>query len=166
MQICNWCASKPHFLPIWHGNSRAMHTCDLNDRYLQLQNSVNTIMGAMEILQETLSQRRNHQSNVLTPVNITKLKTALTEAVTQNAHLAMQNNNLTHKLSFMPPTMRQMIARAKAEHSPRYSQQRTHPQHLVPAAMCDIQLSSRAYSISWWSNEPQGVGWSRHCGRR
>jgi regulator of replication initiation timing len=59
-------------------------------------------------------------SNILTPVDmteimtsITKLKSALSEVTTRNAQLAMQNNELIHELSFMPPAMREKIVQAR-----------------------------------------------------
>ena len=100
---------------------------DLNERYLRLveernqiaqlsdkpiYDSVDIIVNTMKTLQESLNQRLEKMSNILTPVDMTKLmtsmtklKSALSEVTIRNAQLAMRNNELIHELSFMPPAM-------------------------------------------------------------
>ena len=74
----------------------------------------------MKTLQESLNQRLEKMSNILTPVDMTKimtsmtkLKSALSEVTIRNAQLVMRNNELIHELSFMPPAMREKIVQAK-----------------------------------------------------
>ena len=131
-----------------------VHICDLNERYLRLieernqiaqlsdkpiYDSVDTIVNTMKTLQESLKQRLEKMSNILTPVDMTKimtsmtkLKSALSEVTIRNAQLAMRNNELIHELSFMPPAMREKIVQAKNGHSRFFSEQRTNPHYLVP----------------------------------
>ena len=131
-----------------------VHICDLNERYLRLveernqiaqlsdkpiYNSVDVIVNTMKTLQESLNQRLEKMSNILTPVDMTKimtsmtkLKSALSEVTIRNAQLVMRNNELIHELSFMPPAMREKIVQAKNEHSRFFSEQRTNPHYLVP----------------------------------
>jgi hypothetical protein len=93
----------------------------------------------MKTLRESLKQRLEKISNILTPVDMTKimtsmtkLKSALSEVTIRNAQLAMRNNELSHELSFMPPAMREKIVQAKNGHSRFFSEQRTNPHYLVP----------------------------------
>ena len=131
-----------------------VHICDLNERYLRLveernqiaqlsdkpiYDSVDIIVNTMKTLQESLNQRLMKMSNILTPVDMTKimtsmtkLKSALSEVTIRNAQLAMRNNELIHELSFMPPAMREKIVQAKNGHSRFFSEQRTNPHYLVP----------------------------------
>ena len=131
-----------------------VHICDLNERYLRLveernqiaqlsdkpiYNSVDVIVNTMKTLQESLNQRLEKMSNILTPVDMTKimtsmtkLKSALSEVTIRNAQLVMRNNELIHELSFMPPAMREKIVQAKNGHSRFFSDQRTNPHYLVP----------------------------------
>ena len=131
-----------------------VHICDLNERYLRLveernqiaqlsdkpiYNSVDVIVNTMKTLQESLNQRLEKMSNILTPVDMTKimtsmtkLKSALSEVTIRNAQLVMRNNELIHELSFMPPVMREKIVQAKNGHSRFFSDQRTNPHYLVP----------------------------------
>ena len=131
-----------------------VHICDLNERYLRLveernqiaqlsdkpiYNSVDVIVNTMKTLQESLNQRLEKMSNILTPVDMTKimtsmtkLKSALSEVTIRNAQLVMRNNELIHELSFMPPAMREKIVQAKNGHSRFFSEQRTNPHYLVP----------------------------------
>jgi hypothetical protein len=135
-----------------------LQICNLNDKYLQerkrlvhmshkpVYDSVDLINDAMKIihdrmnaLQETLDQRHNDMSNMLTPVDMTKimdtmnkLEEAVIELTTRNADLVRRNNRLTIELSFMPPAMHDKILHAKKTHSEIYSGQRTDPHYLVP----------------------------------
>ena len=131
-----------------------VHICDLNERYLRLveernqiaqlsdkpiYDSVDIIVNTMKTLRESLKQRLEKMSNIMTPVDMTKimtsmtkLKSALSEVTTRNAQLAMRNNELIHELSFMPPAMREKIVQAKNGHSRFFSEQRTNPHYLVP----------------------------------
>jgi hypothetical protein len=131
-----------------------MHICDLNERYLRLveernqiaqlsdkpiYDSVDVIVNTMKTLQESLNQRLEKMSNILTPVDMTKimtsmtkLKSALSEVTIRNAQLVMRNNELIHELSFMPPAMREKIVQAKNGQSRFFSEQRTNPHYLVP----------------------------------
>ena len=131
-----------------------VHICDLNERYLRLveernqiaqlsdkpiYDSVDVIVNTMKTLQESLNQRLEKMSNILTPVDMTKimtsmtkLKSALSEVTIRNAQLVMRNNELIHELSFMPPAMREKIVQAKNGHSRFFSEQRTNPHYLVP----------------------------------
>jgi hypothetical protein len=93
----------------------------------------------MKSLQESLNQRLEKMSNMLTPIDMTKimtsmtkLKSALSEVTIRNAQLAIRNNKLIHELSFMPPAMREKIVQAKNGHSRFFSEQRTNPHYLVP----------------------------------
>jgi hypothetical protein len=88
-------------------------------------------------------------SNILTPVDMTKimtsmtkLKSALSEVPTRNAQLAMGNNELIHELSFMPPAMREKIVQAKKGHSRFFSEQRTNPHYLVPEKKTEFIFES------------------------
>jgi hypothetical protein len=61
-----------------------------------------------------------------------KLKSALQELHNRNAQLVMRNEKLNLQLSFMPPKMWDIIAKATRERSHYYEQQRTDPHHLHP----------------------------------
>jgi hypothetical protein len=95
-----------------------VHICDLNERNLRLveernqitqlsdkpiYGSVDIIVNSMKTLQESLNQRLEKISKILTPVDMTKiltsmtkLKSALSEVTTRSALLAMRNNELIH----------------------------------------------------------------------
>jgi hypothetical protein len=93
----------------------------------------------MNALQETLGQRHSDMSNMLTPVDTTKimdtmnkLKEAVIELTTRNADLVRRNNRLTMELSFMPLEMHDKMMQANKSHSKIYLEQRTDPHYLVP----------------------------------
>ena len=71
-----------------------IHICDLNERYLRLveernqiaqlsdkpiYDSVDTIVNTIKTLQESLKQRLEKMSNILTPVDMTKIMTSMTK---------------------------------------------------------------------------------------
>jgi hypothetical protein len=98
-----------------------------------------TLQEKIHVLQETLNQRHDDMSRLLTPVDVTrimdtmnKLREALLELATRNADLFRRNNRLTLELSFMPPQMHDKIMQAKKSHSKFYFDQRTDSQYLVP----------------------------------
>jgi hypothetical protein len=66
--------------------------------------------------------------------SIQKLKSALQELQTRNAHLVMRNEKLNRQLSFMPPEMWDVVAEATKRQSPRYEQQWVDPHYLHPSA--------------------------------
>jgi hypothetical protein len=146
-----------------------IYICNLNDKYLRLleerkrladmshrpvYDSVDIINNTMKgivndtmknlqekinVLQETLDQRHDDMSRLLTPVDVTKimdtmnkLREALLEIATRNADLVKRNKRLTLELSFMPPQMHDKIMQAKKSHSRYYFDQRTVPHYLVP----------------------------------
>ncbi len=145
-----------------------MHICDLNERYLRLEernqiaqlsdkpiyDSVDIIVNAMKTLRESLKQRLEKMSNILTPVDMTKimtsmtkLKSALSEVTIRNAQLAMRHNEVIHELSFMPPAMREKIVQAKNGQSRFFSEQRTNPHYLVPEKKTEFILNQRTRMI-------------------
>ena len=99
----------------------------MNEAYLQLSDEKELIVLAenrlvhegmehiskmMSSLQESLQQRHEVLAANMDPINsplieetIRKLKTALQELQTRNAHLVMRNDELQFHLTFMPPTM-------------------------------------------------------------
>jgi hypothetical protein len=131
-----------------------IHICELNDRYLRLSeekkrlvqgddknihNGVDTIINTMKTLQDALNQRHTTVSEILEPIDkskimstITKLKTALSEISTRNAQLVMRNDLLQFQLSFMPPQIWNTIGKAKSDKSTYYRDQRTNPHYLLP----------------------------------
>ena len=64
---------------------------------------------------------------------IRKLKTALQELHTRNAHLVMHNDEQQFHLSFMPPKMWNTIVQAGRERSHYYERQRVDPHYLHPS---------------------------------
>ncbi len=91
----------------------------------------------MSSLQESLQQKHKALAANMDPINspmiaetIRKLKTALQELHTRNAHLAMRNDELQFHLTFMPPTMWDAINRARREQSHHYENQRADPHYL------------------------------------
>ncbi len=145
-----------------------IHICNLNDKYLRLleerkrladmshkpvYDSVDLINNTMKdivndtmknlqekinVLQETLNQRHDDMSRLLTPVDVTKIMDTLIELATRNADLVRSNNRLTKELSFMPPQMHDKIMQAKKSHSKIYIDQRADPHYLVPEKPTDF----------------------------
>ena len=61
---------------------------------------------------------------------IRKLKTALQELHTRNAHLVMRHNELQLFQTFVPPEMGDFMERARFERSHYYENQRADPHYL------------------------------------
>ena len=75
-----------------------------------INEAITTIHKRMLDVQKTLDQRHDTMSQLLTPVDIVKirdsmrkLQEALCEVTARNAELARRNNQLTIELTFMPP---------------------------------------------------------------
>ena len=83
-----------------------MHICDLNERYLRLveernqiaqlsdkpiYNSVDVIVNTMKTLQESLNQRLEKMSNILTPVDMTKIMTSMTKLKSALSEVTIRN---------------------------------------------------------------------------
>jgi hypothetical protein len=132
-----------------------VHICDLNERYLRLEernqiaqlsdkpiydsvyiivnsmktlqeyDSVDIIVNSMKTLQESLNQRLEKMSNILTPVDMTKIMTSMTKLKS-----ALQVFEVTTRNA--QPAMREKIVQAKNGYSRFFSGQRTNPHYLVP----------------------------------
>jgi hypothetical protein len=81
-------------------------------------------------LQRSLQQRHEVLASNMDPIDspriatsIRKLKIALQELQTRNAHLVMRNEKLNTQLSFMPPEMWEVVATATKGQSHHYEQQ-------------------------------------------
>ena len=104
------------------------------------------ISAMMTSLQQSLQQRQEVLAANMDPINgpmiaetIRKLKTALQELHTRNAHLVMHNDEQQLHLSFMPPKMWDTIVQARFEQSQYYENQRADPHYL--------HLSGREYTF-------------------
>jgi hypothetical protein len=163
-----------------------IHICNFNDKYLRLleerkrladmshkpvydsvdlisntmkdivDNTMKNLQEKINVLQETLNQRHDDMSRLLTPVDVTKimdtmnkLREALIELSTRNADLVRSNNRFTLELSFMPTQMHDKIMQAKKSHSKIYFDQRTDPHHLVPGRPTEFafERANRSRSI-------------------
>jgi hypothetical protein len=121
---------------IWE---QQMQICNMNEAYLQLSDEKERIILAenrltheglehisemMTSLQQSLQKRHEVLAANMDPINspliaetIRKLKTALQELHTHNAHLVMHKDEQQLHLSFMPPEMWDTIVKARAERS-------------------------------------------------
>ena len=133
-----------------------MQICDMNEAYLELSDEKERVVLAdnrlvhegmehistmMTELQQSLQKRHEviaaNMDRIDSPriaTTIHKLKTALQELQTRNAHLVMRNEKLNRQLSFMPPEMWDVVAEVTKEQSPRYEQQWADPHYLHPSA--------------------------------
>ena len=90
-----------------------MHICDLNERYLRLveernqiaqlsdkpiYDSVDIIVNTMKTLRESLKQRLEKMSNILTPVDMTKIMTSMTKLKSALSEVTIRNAQLTLRL--------------------------------------------------------------------
>ncbi len=89
----------------------------------------------MTNLRETLEQRQQKVSEILSPIDLSKiattikkLKSALLDNNISNTSLVKKNNSLLVELSFMPEGMREKIRGAPFKRE----NQRTDPHYLVP----------------------------------
>ncbi len=91
----------------------------------------------MTSLQQSLQQRHEvlaaNMDRIDSPriaTSIHKLKAALQELQTRNAHLVMRNEKLNAPLSFMPPEMWKVVATTTKEQSQDYERQWADPHYL------------------------------------
>ena len=132
-----------------------MQICNMNEAYLQLSDEKERVVLAdnrlihedmenislmMSSLQESLQQKHEVLAANMDPINspliaqtIRKLKTALQELHTRNAHLVMRNDELQFYLTFMPPKMGDTIDQARRERSHYYERQKIDPHYLHPS---------------------------------
>jgi hypothetical protein len=110
-----------------------MQICKVNEAFLQLsgekerivladnrlvQEGMDHIAKLMTSMQQSLLQRHEviaaNMDRIDSPriaTSIRKLKTALQDLQTCNAHLVMRNEKLNRQLSFMPPEMWDVCSR-------------------------------------------------------
>ncbi len=124
--------------------------CDLNERYLQVAEEKTRLVATedetildnmfdittlMENSRETLKQRQQKVTEILSPIDLSeiattikKLKSALLDINVMNTSLVKKNNSLLIELSFMPEGMRERIRGAPFKRD----NQRTDLHYLVP----------------------------------
>jgi hypothetical protein len=117
---------------------------------LDIQVKVSQVKDTLKDLQNQLAQQWQTLTKALNPIDtntvmetITRLRDALKDATFQNAYLVMKNNELTLDNSFMTPTQEDIIAKIKAEQSPRYMNQRTDPQCIVRKTKDSLPMYKR-----------------------